>query len=265
MFVESIEYLLTPTSPLARKYGFLYSSISLRHRYERCKKKWIPHLKNCQDVFLEAAKDLPQRNSVVVLGSAHLHEIPIHLLLQNFEKITLVDVVHPLKHHWLAKKNPRVTLVTQDLTSALKHLEKLHSLSDLHALANDLAGEQLFKFKADLIVSGNLLSQLALLPISAIEKVMKRELTTEEKDAICSDFAQTHLRNLNGCEGKKLIYADREVIYKDPEGKEIYRGHYDVNFNNYKEMRKWTWEIAPLGEASKKYSIDMNVEAYIKD
>ncbi|MDG0817142.1 hypothetical protein [Bdellovibrio svalbardensis] len=264
MIFESLEFFLTPTTPLARKYGFLYSSISLKHRYERCKKMWIPHLKNCQDLFTDAVASLPQKKSVVILGSAHLHEIPMHLLLENFEQITLVDVVHPLKHHWLAKRNHRVKLITQDLTEALQHLEKLNSLDELHALGQELAGKDLFHFEADLIVSANLLSQLALLPIDAIEKKLKRELTVDEKDQICTDFAQTHLKNLEGCKGKKLIYADREVIYKDPQGEVIYRGHYPVNFAGYKELKKWNWVLAPLGEASKKYSVEMNIEAYSK-
>lgn len=225
---------------------------------------WIPHLKNCQDLFTDTVASLPQKKRVVVLGSAHLHEIPMHLLVDNFEQITLVDVVHPLKHHWLTKRNPRLKLVTQDLTQALQHLERLTSLEELHDLGKELAGKDIFHFEADLIVSANLLSQLALLPIDAIEKKLKRELTIDEKDQICTDFAQTHLKNLDGCTGKKLIYADREVIYKDPEGEVIYRGHYPVNFQGYKELKKWNWQLAPLGEASKKYSVEMNIEAYIK-
>lgn len=264
MLYESLEFFLTPTTPLARKYGFLYSSIALKHRYERCKKIWLPHLKSCQDLFIETAASLPQKKSVVILGSAHLHEIPVHLLLHNFEQITLVDIVHPLKHHWLAKRNSRVKLVTQDLTEALQHLEKINSLDELHKLNKELAAKDLFHFSADLIVSANVLSQLALLPIDALERKLKRELTIEEKDQICADFAQTHLKNLTACEGKKLIYADREVIYKDPQGEVTYRGHYPVNFKEYKKLKEWTWLLAPLGEASKKYSVEMKIEAYSK-
>lgn len=262
MLRESLEFLLTPTTPLARKYGFLYSSVSLKHRYERCKKIWIPHLKDCQDLFTQTVQSLDKKKHVVILGSAHLHEIPMHLLMEHFEKITLVDVVHPLKHHWFAKRYSKINLVTQDLTLALHHLDKLGSIEDLHTLAKDLADEQLFHFEADLIVSANLLSQLALLPIDTIEKKLRRELSVEEKDIICSDFAQTHLKNLETCKGQKLIYADREVIYKNPQGEVIYKGHYPVDFSGYKKIKNWNWVLAPVGEASKDYSVEMTVEAY---
>ncbi|MFM6929752.1 MAG: hypothetical protein ACKOX6_14885 [Bdellovibrio sp.] len=265
MFLESLEFLLTPTTPLARKYGFLYSSIALRHRYRRCKKIWLPHLKNCQDLFLETVATLPSKKSVVVLGSAHLHEIPLHLLMDNFEQVTLVDVIHPLKHHLYAKRYSKLQLVTMDLTNSLDKIQELQNLDDLNKLAQDLAGQQLFHFNADLIVSANLMSQLALLPLDAVEKKLKRELTLEEKDVICTQFAETHLKNLSGCHGVKLVYSDREVIYKDPQDKVIYTGHYPVRFDGYKKLKEWHWLLAPLKEASKDYAIEMKIEAYRKD
>lgn len=262
MILESLEFLLTPTSPIARKYGFLYSSISLRHRYHRQKKSWLPHLKNCQDLFLETAKSLPQRKSVVVMGSAHLHEIPLHLLMDTFEQVTLVDVIHPLKHHLQAKRYSRLKLVTMDLTNALDKLHELNSLEDLNSLAKQLAGEKLFHFEADLIVSANLMSQLALLPLDAVEKKIKRPLELTEKDVICTQFAETHLKNLSACKGTKLIYSDREVIYRDKSNEIMYTGHYPVSFAGYKKLKEWHWMLAPLKEASKDYSIEMKIEAY---
>lgn len=262
MIREAFELFLTPATPVAKKYGFLYHSIALKHRYDRCKKVWLPHLKNCQDIFLESIKDLPQKKSVVVLGSAHLHEIPLHLLLNNFESVTLVDVIHPLKHHWMAKRNPRLQLLTQDLGGSLKHLDKIKSLQDLNNLIDDLSSQQLFHFEADLIVSGNLMSQLALLPMEALEKFSKRNLTLEEKDGICTAFARIHLKNLRHCKGKTLVYSDREVTYRNPKNEIIYQGSYPVDFAGFEKMKEWNWILAPLKEASKDYSIEMKVEAY---
>jgi hypothetical protein len=199
MIREALTYLLTPKTPLAKKYGFLYESIGLQARFERVKKSWLPHLKNCQDVFLNCVKDLPQKKSVVILGSAHLHEIPMHLLVDNFEEITLVDVIHPLKHHWLAKRNPRLKLITQDLSGILENLENLKNLEELHQYLKDLSQKELFHYKADLIVSSNILSQLALLPMSAIEKKMRRQLELSEKDDVSTTVTEMHLKNLKNC------------------------------------------------------------------
>lgn len=262
MIREALTFLLTPTTPLAKKYGFLYQSIALQHRYERCKKLWLPHLKNCQELFLTSLGDLPQKKSVVILGSSHLHEIPMHLLVDNFEQITLVDVIHPLKHHMLAKRNSRLKLVTQDLSGALDKLDALNSVLDLHELIQNLSEKDLFHFEADLIVSGNLLSQLALLPMEALEKKIKRPLTLPEKDQICTAFAELHLKNLKKCPGKKLVYSDRAVTYRNPQGDIIYEGHYPISFQGFTKVREWNWMLAPLKEASKDYSIEMKIEAF---
>lgn len=265
MIREALTFLFTPMTPVAKEYGFLYQSIALQHRYERCKKIWLPHLKNCQDLFLEAIQDLPQKKSVVILGSSHLHEIPMHLLEKNFASITLVDVIHPMKHHWMAKRNSRLKLITQDVTQSLDKLVSLNSLDDLHQLIVHLRSQDLFHFEADLIVSGNLLSQLALLPIEALEKKIKRPLSLEEKDTICSAFAEIHLRNLQNCKGRKLVYADREVTYRDPQEQVIYKGQYPVSFAGFTKIKEWIWLLAPLKEASKDYSIEMKIEAYQTD
>lgn len=263
MIREALIFLLTPTSSIAKKYGFLYQSIALQHRFERCKKIWLPHLKNCQDLFQDTIKNLTEKKSIVILGSAHLHEIPMHLLVENFEHITLVDIVHPLKHHWLAKRNSRLTLITQDLSKCLDQLDSVKSLEDLHHLIAQLENQVLFEFKADLIVSANILSQLALLPMESLEKKLKRPLTIAEKDKISTAFAEMHVRNLRQCEGTKLLYSDREVIYRDPQGQEIYRGHYPVSFTGFKKIKDWIWLLAPLKEACKDYSIEMKIESYI--
>ncbi len=265
MLKEALEYLLTPKTPLAKRYGFLYSSISLKHRFERCKKQWLPHLKNCQEIFLLALEGLPQKRSVVVLGSAHLHEIPLHLLTEHFQDITLVDLIHPLAHHRLARKNRSLKLITQDLSNTLEDLEQIDSFEGLLAITKKKKSLPFFYFDADLIISANILSQLALLPIEHTEKKLKRPLTLEEKDRVCTGFANRHIESLSACQGRKLIYSDRVVTYRSKDGEVIYEGSYPANFTGYTALKSWIWNLAPLGEASKDYAIEMKIEAFKRD
>jgi hypothetical protein len=61
--------------------------------------------------------------TVAVLGSGHLHDVDIRSLKQNFERVTLVDMVHPLEVRLMSLfSRGRVGLVTADLSGAL-HLE----------------------------------------------------------------------------------------------------------------------------------------------
>jgi hypothetical protein len=262
MLLEALTYLFTPSSSLSKKYGFLYSSIALEKRYQRCKKAWRPHLENCRKLFMDALTKTGQKNSVVVLGSAHLHEIPLKFLLDNFNKVILIDIQHPFTHHLKALMNKQLELRTQDLTKSLGHLDSLTSIEDLNALMTRLESEILFEFQADLIISANILSQLGLLPIKTLEKKLKRDLSVKEKDQICSTYAELHLKNLANCQGRKIIYCDREVLYFDPDGRQIYRGSYPVNFSKFQKITDWDWELAPLKEASSDYSIHMKIHAY---
>lgn len=265
MFRDAVEFFFTPTTPIARRYGFLHQTIALKHRFERCKKFWLPHLQKCQETFLEVVQTLPKKEKVVILGSAHLHEIPMHLLLQHFQSVVLVDLIHPLKHHTLAKKDSRIQLVTHDVSGLLENLDACKNLEDLDALFLQAEQKSLFQFQGDLIVSGNLLSQLSLLPLDFIAKKMKRKLTLEEKDIFCSRAAQTHLKNLEACRGELLIYSDRHVTYKGKNDEILYQGQYAVDFSRFKKFKEWTWQLAPLGEASKDYAIEMKVEAYLRN
>ncbi len=106
------------------------------------------------------------------------------------------------------------------------------------------------------------MSQLALLPIEAVERKIKRKLSVEEKDVICTAFADSHLQNLKRCRGHKLIYCDREVLYRDPKGELVYQGSYPVLFTDWTPIESWIWGIAPLKEASNDYSIEMKIESY---
>lgn len=259
MLKELVTYFLTPTTPLAKKYGFLYQSVALEERFKRCQKDWLGHLKNCQDLFIEVAENIPNKNHVVVLGSSHLHEIPWHLLDRYFNKITLVDIIHPLKHHRLKRRSSKLELVSLDLSENLKDLETVKNFQDLVHLAQK---NLTWRFEADLIISGNLLSQLALLPMDVFERRIKTNLTLEQKDEICAAFAKKHLEALASCKGQKLLYTDRETFYHDPKGSLIYSGSYPVDFTGFSKIKEWTWDLAPLKEASKEYSISMKIEAY---
>lgn len=261
MFRELVEYFFTPATKLARKYGFLNQSIALKHRFDRCRKIWEPHLLNTQQLFLEIARTLPKKDKVIVMGSAHLHEIPLHLLLQEFQKVVLVDIIHPLKHHSAAKANSRIELITQDISGVLADLEKCKTVADLEQLFEKQT-ESPFYFEADLIVSGNLISQLALLPMDYISHQIKRSLTLEEKDRFCTWAAEKHLSALQKCSGKILVYADREVIYRGRNDEIMYQGQYPIDFKDFSFIKEWTWTLAPLGEASKDYALEMTVKAY---
>jgi hypothetical protein len=261
MIWEWLESRLTPAPALAKKYNLVYHSVALKHRYKRCHRAWLPHLENCRALINEAVLKLPRHDHLVILGSAHLHEIPKNLLEKTFKRVTLVDLVHPLAVRRWARRFAHIELVEMDVTGFLARMENFDDAEELLKAVQEAPAP--FHFTADLIVSSNLMSQLHLI---ALEFLAKKKMRAGEdfNDRLGQAFSEKHLNALALCEGAVLIYGDRETIYRDPAGKQTYRGQFKISTVPFRFVKKWTWPIAPLGEFSRRESIEMIVEAYCR-
>lgn len=259
MILEWLEARLTPASKLARQFGLVYHSVALKHRYKRCKSSWNSHVENCHRVIQEAVDKVDRKNHIIILGSAHLHEIPREILEKKFKKVTLVDLVHPLSIRLWARKFPHIELVEKDLSH---FLFRMNEFTDAELLLSEIQKNPApFEFSADLIISANLISQLHLITLDYLSK--KKILSTKDfNDRIGQAFSNQHLAALKNCSGNILLYGDRETIYRDSAKNITYQGSFSVDFTNFKLINRWTWFIAPLGEFSKRESIEMKVEAY---
>ncbi|MEI8292610.1 MAG: hypothetical protein WCG66_01330 [bacterium] len=153
MIFEVLEWCLTPASLGARSSGLLAEQIAIRHRAIRCRRAWHTHLESSKK-FVNRA--LVPGGCVAVLGSGHLRDIDLRYLKSHFERVLLVDVVHPLEVRWLALfSRGQVRLVSGDLSGALGLRNPSGSLELEEKLGDALKS-------ADVLVSGCLLSQLAL-------------------------------------------------------------------------------------------------------
>lgn len=259
MIAEWLETRLTPADPLARRYGFVHHSVALRHRFRRCQRAWQSHLENARQVIEAAVLKAPAHEHLVVLGSAHLHEIPKSILEKSFRRVTLVDLVHPLGVRWWARRFPHIELVSMDLSGMLARLRDFTDPEELLRAVREAAPA--FSFSADLVISSNLISQLHLVALEYLSR-RKAEARADFNDRLGRTFSEKHLEALLGCDADILLYGDRETIYRAPDGQENYRGSFAVDMGSFHFLKKWTWHIAPLGEYSRKESIDMVVEAY---
>ncbi len=259
MIFEWIEARITPASKIARKFGLVYHSVALKHRFKRCRHSWESHIQNCHRVIRQAVDNVSEKNHLVILGSAHLHEIPKPILENEFKKVTLVDLVHPLSVRIWARKFPHIELIEKDLSG---FLNRLTEFNDAELLLSEIQKSALpFHFSADLVISSNLISQLHLI---AIDYLAKKKIQAHENfnDRIGQVFSNQHLAALKNCKSKILLYGDRETIYRDAAKNITYRGGFKINLNDFSLINKWTWQIAPLGEFSRRESIEMMVEAY---
>lgn len=128
---EVIEWCVTPCPWFARKRGLLAAQIAIRHRARRCRTAWRPHLDACRGFFARALEAGSRGGHLVVLGSGHLNDFDLPFLQNRFERITLVDAVHPLEIQIRARfSKGRLSLIAADLLNPSESIASLVACSD---------------------------------------------------------------------------------------------------------------------------------------
>lgn len=256
MIRELLTYLFErPLLSEARTFGHLSESISLLSRESRCQKSWLPHRTQCKNFIKDHLKLASHFDSVLVLGSGPLHEIPIEELSKAFKKVTLVDIVH-LKN-------------TKDSVAHLKNLEFVeHDITELeHSLHFDkmLIDHVPQKFLDQdwgLVLSVNLMSQLPIHLEKYIQKKLKNKFTDLEISGYLQNSTRNHLKYLNLFNTTVLMITDTEVIYCDKNDNVI---QIDKNYDHLslpEKILSWNWNLAPIPEFQKDVAIKMKVGAF---
>ena len=223
MILEILEWCITPSSWLARRSGLLAEQIAIRHRANRCRMAWKTHLDACKSFV---ARNTNVGGHVVILGSGHLNDVDWKFLNDRFDKITLVDVVHPLEIQCRAFFSKRsVNLVACDVTG---HLSDRKSPSSICGLLSE----------ADVVLSICLLSQLAL-------PFQKRwqDLPSSERTTRVHKIYEEHLAQLRLAK-KALVITDVAQRYdSNDEWASVLH-----DFPLPESSDSWIWEIAPPHE-----------------
>lgn len=260
MILELIEYFFTPASPLAKKFGYRHEAVALRARAERQQRAWQSHIRNCyqqiDDIFQRSHLAGERLRSVMILGSGPLSEISPIIFSAEVERILLVDLVHNRAIRKLAKSDPRIELLELDLSGALSMVgEKEFSIEKLPSV--DLP-------PVDLCVSANILSQLPL-PLVKYAQVQKADADfMEQRQQIETEVCQAHWQLLlqqKAKGGRVLFWADTQKSYFSAAGQLILQESSLGKFKLPAVKRQWDWQIAPLGEISKEFSLVMKVES----
>ncbi|MDG1995927.1 MAG: hypothetical protein P8J14_05495 [Emcibacteraceae bacterium] len=242
MIIEALTHLLTPAPQYVKKMGYLKEAIAIEARVKRCQGAWQPHLDKCKSLILEQAEALPRGSSIMILGSGGFHDVPIKRLSALSHHITCVDIVHLPK---VKKRYPQVTFMERDVTGLNENLYNAVN----KGVRVSPAQEWEFIKTPDLIVSLNLLSQLALKMISYAEmhdndlgilfqnNVLKAHVEWLQKQntnvLLISDIAREYY------EGGNLLESVPSLPKMDmPE-----------------PSTTWKWDIAPKGEADKDISV----------
>ena len=186
---------------------------------------------------------------MAVLGSGHLRDIDLWHLKNNFSRITLIDVVHPLEVQILALfSGDRINLCSCDLSGSL------HLRDPSLPIALDKNLRCLLE-SADALVSSCLLTQLAL-PAS---QLWGKRFNSSSVDAGVARIQQNHIKLLESA-SKAVLITDTAQRY----------GHHEWSpllgeLRLPTPVESWIWDIAPAEEHGLKGlgAEQRSVEAFV--
>lgn len=259
MFVEAFKYITTDCKPEFRRLGYLHESIALEARYHRLHGAWKEHVEQCKNLIRLAVEQCETQRKVVVLGSGILAEIPLTFLSERFESVVLVDLIHVKSVRKRVATFDNVQLIEADisgLSPALFHLNKNSKTlpkSEPHIPGLDKT--------VDLIISANLLSQIYVGPLNYI--VSRVRFSNEEFIQWCQSIIYAHMQSLldSGC--RVCLITDSLHEEKNLNGRLIRREDVLFGVKLPDSAWCWDWQLAPLGEVSKNYSVSADVAGYI--
>lgn len=194
-------------------------------------------------------------DSILVLGSGPLHEIPIENLALNFKRVVLVDIVH-LKS-------------TKKSVLHLKNIEFIeHDISEIEQ--DLLEGKLTNKIPATfldqnwgLVLSVNIMSQLPIHLENFIAKKFKNRFSKNEVESYLQNVTKNHWQYLQSFRCPSLLITDTQTIYSNAKDTVIQTDHNYLHLNLPSPNAQWTWNVAPIPEFQKNIGIKMNVAGFV--
>ena len=246
MIAEFIESLLTPAPQWAKGMNFLHEAIAIEARARRCRDAWIPHQKHTKEAILNAIQTCDQHRTVLVVGSGACLDIPLAELAETFERVILIDIVHPLKVKRLGRQN--VVHVTLDITGQMESLyhnpETLPEryVPDIYHDCPDI----------DVVLSVNLASQLPVMPLKYLAHKLSHDVN--ELDRFAKNLMKAHFTWLSRFTCTSALICDTAWERLDVKGKLIEWDDPLFGLIAQRPMREWLWDVAPTQETGTEYS-----------
>lgn len=234
----------------ARQLGITSGQIGIYNRYVREHEGWEKHLSKSRQAII-AAVELFEPQSICILGSGLLLDVPLEEMLSRNISITLVDLAHPANVIKKYSFNPQVHFETHDLTGGLIHHLQTTKLKDINffTLVNLVTRARVYSNNANLVVSLNVLSQLSDIPIEFLKQ--KKLLTDWQCIELAGTIQQKHLESLP--KGKSLLVSDiLEEFYDERGSLTATRPTVFIDLSNLTQVQEWQWEF----DTAKTYNED---------
>ncbi|MGW8314163.1 MAG: hypothetical protein ACWGNV_01075 [Bacteroidales bacterium] len=230
-----------------RRMGFIRDQEGIMNRYLRESDNWGPHLDHTRTFINQSfIKTAPE--TVAILGSGWLLDVPLDELRKRFRKIFLADIRHPPQIRKKVARMPEVDLIEADLTGgAVEQVWQSYRRGkhpDLHALLERLTfTPPLVKESPGAIISVNLLNQLDILICDYLNRqghFQQSELLPVR--AWLQEHHITWISSFPGC-----IITDTTEICLDSAGREDRKSLIYCDLPEGFRHESWEWEFDAQG------------------
>nr|WP_242465018.1 hypothetical protein [Rhodospirillum rubrum] len=233
--------------------GVVAEAVAVRARARRQAKAWAPHLAACHQTILAACQAVASHGSVAVLGAGWLLEVPFDELTRRFDRVMLIDAVVPRAvRARAARVGGTACWQAHDLGGVLAALagQKGAARGQIPAVPTPAPFPEAV-LSADLVISANLLSQLAMAPRRWLDR---HGADLDTQDRLSRALIEAHLAALGQCRGRVCLISDFE---REERGAPGGPQRFDLLLGARPRVhgQRWLWDLAPRGEAENGLSV----------
>lgn len=247
---------------LLKKMGYKSDQKGIMKRYLTEHSGWEKHLSMARKFIIDALSYRLANQTVAVLGSGWLLDVPVEFLSQTFRHVIMVDVIHPPQIRHTLSRFENVKLIEQDISGYLlpvwEYVQQNKKKKYPARPDSILPGIYTPEIPADIYISLNIMNQLDILLVDYI----KKHLRVDEAELIDlrQNIQQTHLNFL--VQHDSILITDYEelIISKENQAKEIKPLIY-CKLPSCSKNEKWRWHFDESGSYHKNSKTHFKVIA----
>lgn len=260
MLFDLIEFVSNPFPWHLAPMGYVSEVRKTAQRARETGDAWDSHLAQTRSFIEQSAGLCPNRRRVVVVGSGNLLDVPLDCLADMFADVVLLDIFHTRETRRRVRQKGNVTLLDADVTGVAREVFDAARRRDLQSLPKSMP-PALDVETTDLIVSVNLLSQLAVIPNSFLQGRCPG-IAPETLSAFARHLIQAHLAWLSRRATHVCLITDVERIERFANGTMIRKSILEGTMLPPPD-RTWDWQIAPRSRVFPDCDVQHRVHAYL--
>lgn len=245
-----------------KEMKYISDQQGIMERYLQEHDGWAPHLQKTRSFILNCVrKYAPQ--SVLIMGSGWLLDVPLDELAGMCERIYLADICHPVQVENRIKKYEKCSLITDDLTGGgirntytfIEGFIKTGKRESLHKIELDVP---IIPEKVNYVISLNLLNQLDILLVDHIKKYI--EYPESEINDFRKRIQEYHLSLLEP--GKSCLVTDEEELVLNNKNQLVKRKRLIyTTLPAGMKRQQWKWIFDTTGAYNKGHRTEFSVVA----